>query len=266
MSKFDVQAAQWWDPKGVAAPLHRMNPTRVSHIRSVIQRTTLLNSDVLDKRTSLESPLKPLTCVDVVDVGCGGGLVTEPLARLGANVLGIDMSTVAIDVARVHKQTDPLLVLDGLLEYEKAAVEDLVSRGSTFDAVLALEIIEHVEQPDQFLIDCASLVNPGGVLIMSTLNRTTASWLLGIVAAEQILRWLPRGTHDWNKFVSPDDVRNVLLERTELIPHELVGVNYNPLTRRFSITDDTSVNYILSATRPLKTKESEEPGDETSNS
>lgn len=178
-------------------------------------------------------------------------MVTEPLARLGAKVLGIDVSKESLDVARFHSSKDPYLMASNRLEYKEAAVEDLVTDTVSFDVVLALEIIEHVSNPTAFVCSCASLVREGGVLILSTLNRTVASYALGIVAAERILQWLPRGTHDWTKFPRPEEVAQIIQTETKLIPTEVIGIGYKPLSGTFAIVRDTSVNYILTATRPF---------------
>lgn len=178
-------------------------------------------------------------------------MVTEPIARLGAKVLGIDMSKESLDVAKFHASKDPYLVTSNRLEYKEAAVEDLVMDTTTFDVVLALEIVEHVANPTAFVCACASLVREGGVLVISTLNRTVASYALGIVAAERILRWLPRGTHDWTKFPRPEEVAHIIQTETELTPAEVVGIGYRPLSGTFTIVEDTRVNYILTATRPF---------------
>ncbi len=178
--------------------------------------------------------------------------MTEPMARLGANVLGVDMSAEAIAVARRHLQHDSILARAANLRYEQAAVEDLVSRGDKFNVVLALEIVEHVAEPAQFIRDCCSLVADGGLLVLSTLNRTALSYALGIVVAERVLQWLPRGTHSWSKFPRPEEVSEVIADGTGLVPEEVVGLSFNPLWGTFQIVDDTSVNYFLSATRLRK--------------
>jgi 2-polyprenyl-6-hydroxyphenyl methylase / 3-demethylubiquinone-9 3-methyltransferase len=193
----------------------------------------------------------PLAGVSAVDVGCGGGLATEPLARLGAEVLGIDMSAQSVAIAKEHALCDPMLVDSPNLQYRVSAVEDLVVKGHSYDAVLALEIVEHVINPAKFLKDCASLVKPGGLLIMSTLNRTAASYALGIVAAERILQWLPQGTHDWNRFLTPEEVAAVLETETDLVCGDVVGVSFNPVINSFAISSNTSINYIITAHRSL---------------
>lgn len=172
------------------------------------------------------------------------------MARLGANVLGIDMSPDAIAVAEKHYQLDEILARQGNLRYEQAAVEDLATRGDRFNVVLALEIIEHVTEPAQFIRDCCALVQNGGLLVMSTLNRTLLSYALGIVAAERVLQWLPPGTHDWSKFPRPEEVADVIADGTGLVPGSAVGVAYRPVSGSFRIVQDTSVNYIICATRP----------------
>ena len=174
--------------------------------------------------------------------------MTEPMARLGANVLGVDMSSVAIEVAQKHALGDPAL---SSLQYEQAPVEQLIERDMKYDAVLALEIVEHVAQPDEFIRNCAALVAEGGVLFVSTLNRTTLSYLFGILAAEHVLGWLPRGTHDWNKFLTPEEVNDVISKHTKLTPQEVMGIAYEPITSRFRTVRDTSVNYILCARRQI---------------
>eukprot|EP00177_Eucheuma_denticulatum_P003016 GFKZ01005423.1.p1 GENE.GFKZ01005423.1~~GFKZ01005423.1.p1 ORF type:complete len:297 (-),score=33.32 GFKZ01005423.1:3576-4466(-) len=247
IAKFAATASNWWHPDGSAAPLHRMNPTRLAYIRSVIEKYAVSHRPI----PAQVHATKPLAGIDVVDVGCGGGLVTEPVTRLGANVLGIDMSKESLKVAKYHASMDPDLSSSHRLQYKEAAVEDLAENGDSFDAVLALEVIEHVKQPTVFLRSCASLVRPGGILVVSTLNRTVASYALGIVAAERILRWLPNGTHDWTKFPRPEEVSHVIQSETALTPSELVGIRFNLLSRTFSVVEDTSVNYILTATRPL---------------
>lgn len=245
IAKFNLQAQSWWDPNGPAAPLHRLNPVRVAFVRAAIE------SRMAQLGTARSKNASPLHGVSVVDVGCGAGLVTEPLARLGANVLGADMSVDGINAARSHAATDPILVKRRSLRYEVCTAEDLSRTGNSFDTVLALEIIEHVANPAGFLKECATLVKPGGLLILSTLNRTAASYALGIVAAERVLRWLPKGTHDWRRFPTPSEIASVLESDTDLLCDEVVGLSFNPFSNRFSITGDTSVNYMLTAIKPL---------------
>lgn len=176
-----------------------------------------------------------------------GGLVTEPLARLGAKTLGIDMNESSIAVAKRHMSLDPELTESSLLSYKHAAAEDIVSSGAQFDAVLALEIIEHVSSPTSFLLQCARLVKPGGIFILSTINRTIASYALAIIAAERILRWLPTGTHEWSRFQRPDELSALLSTHTALRTIDVSGTVYNPLLATFSLSSDTSVNYMMTA-------------------
>lgn len=169
----------------------------------------------------------------------------------------------SLEVARYHAAKDPYFTTSGLLQYKHAAVEDLVASKSSFDVVLALEIIEHVAEPTTFLKDCAALVREGGLLVLSTLNRTVASYALGIIAAERILGWLPPGTHDWRKFPRPEEVAEIINTETKLVPSQVVGVSYKPLSGTFCVVEDTSVNYILTATRQ---KESCDTGKEPNES
>lgn len=166
------------------------------------------------------------------------------------------MSTESIMVAKQHATMDPFLTSSGLLQYKEGSVEDLVLEQSKFDVVLALEIIEHVNEPVAFVSDCASLVREGGVLVLSTLNRTLKSYALGIVAAERILGWLAPGTHDWNKFPRPEEVAQIIKNKTALVPEEVVGIEYNPLSGRFAVGDDINMNYILTARRPTSSTKS----------
>lgn len=251
VGKFDAQAAQWWDPTGVARGLHRMNATRISYIRGQIERQIVSGereAEILERKDASKGRSGALAGVNILDVGCGGGLVTEPLSRLDGNVLGIDMSSVAIDVAREHASRDVLIDPS----YERLSVEDVVTRGDKFDVVLALEIVEHVDEPMKFVADCCELVSPGGIFILSTLNRTTLSYMLGIVAAERVLGWVPPGTHDWNKFVTPEEVSSAILSESDLVPGNVSGLRFNALSGGFDLCDDAQVNYIMCARRPLQ--------------
>jgi len=208
VEKFSRLAKRWWDQHGPFGPLHRMNPVRVGFIRDKLSQHFQASQSI----PSSSLPHLPLKGLNVLDVGCGGGLLSEPLARLGAKVLGIDASLEGIEVARAHAKKDP--IVEKNVSYQQCNSEDLFwenrSSSELFDAVIASEIIEHVEYPKDFLRNCANLVKPGGALFVSTINRTPKSYALAIVGAEYIFRFVPAGTHDWNNFLSPKEISEFL--------------------------------------------------------
>ncbi|XP_078169734.1 coenzyme Q 3 isoform X1 [Carex rostrata] len=230
VAKFAAIAETWWDPEGPFKPLHLMNPTRVSFIRSTLCRHF---------RRDPYSP-RPFEGLKILDVGCGGGILSEPLARLGADVTGIDAVEKNINIARVHAASDPLT---SSIDYTCTTAEDLVRENQKFDAVISLEVIEHVADPLDFCKSLAALSVPGGAMIISTINRTMRAYATTIVAAEYILNWLPKGTHEWSKFVTPDELA-LILQRASVSVQEMAGFVYNPLTGNWSLSDDISVNYI----------------------
>ena len=228
---FARDSAHWWDESGPFAPLHHMNPVRMRYIRGQIET----HFD-LDPKS-----LKPFENIKILDVGCGGGLICEPLARLKARVTGIDADETAIAVAKEHAQQSGLNI-----DYQCTTSDSLAKRND-FDVVLALEIIEHVTDINLFVKSCIDLCKPGGLLIFSTLNRTPKSFALGIVAAEYILRWVPRGTHHWKKFVKPSELSRIL-RCHDAETKDISGLIYNPLNHGFSLSNnDLEVNYFLGA-------------------
>ena len=233
IARFEAMAAEWWDPNGKFRPLHRFNPVRLAWIR-----------DRLLARFGRDgaSP-RPLEGLRILDIGCGGGLVSEPMARLGADVVGVDASHRNVEVARIHAAQGGLAI-----DYRQGTAEDLLAAGERFDAVLSLEVVEHVADPAAFLGACAGLVAPGGALFVATINRTPQAFVLAIVGAEYVLRWLPRGTHSWSKFVRPSEVA-AALRPTGLELREFAGMSYNPLRDAWSAGRDLGVNYIAYATR-----------------
>ncbi len=224
-------AEQWWDSEGVFWPLHRLNRLRSRYLTQQLCRHFLR-----DPADSL-----PLGGLRIVDVGCGGGILSESMAALGAQVLGIDVVEKNIRIAREHNRQQHLSV-----EYENIGVEDLVRRGDRFDVVLNMEVVEHVADLETFVSACNQLVEPDGMAFIATINRTWLSWLFAIVGAEYILRWLPRGTHRWDRFVKPEELES-LLERDGLHVVDRRGVQVNPLTRGFSLSGRLAVNYMLAA-------------------
>lgn len=235
VGRFSQIAHEWWDEGGKFRPLHKLNPVRLRYVREQV-----CGHLGLDK-----SGLRPFRGLQVLDVGCGGGLVAEPLARLGARVTGLDASAETIKVARLHAQQSGVDV-----DYICGAAEDLAGQKKKYDVVTALEIVEHVADVPEFVSACATLVKPGGLLIMSTLNRTGKSFALGIVAAEYILRWVPRGTHSWKKFLRPSELsRQVQLQGLETV--DISGLVFDPLRDEFSLSSrDLDVNYLLTARKP----------------
>ncbi len=230
INHFSKDSADWWNPDGPFKPLHRLNPARIGFLRE-----TIVSHFGLDN-----TPIKALKNISILDIGCGGGLVSEPLARIGANVTGLDADAVGIETAQTHAKAENLDI-----KYICGAAEDLSNR--SFDVVLALEIIEHTSSPDDFVQLCSNLVRKGGIVIFSTLNRTAKSYALGIVAAEYILRWVPAGTHQWNKFVKPSELAD-LAENSGLCLKDVRGLMFNPLKNEFSIhPHDVDVNYFLVA-------------------
>lgn len=234
VARFGAIAAEWWDPNGKFRPLHKLGPARLGYLRDRLVSHFLLT----------DRGLRPLVGRTILDIGCGGGLICEPMARLGAAVTGIDPAEANIGAAQRHAEGQGLDI-----NYRAARVEDLVAEGQIFDAVLCLEVVEHVPDVPAFLRQCASLVRPGGVLIASTINRTLKAYLLAIVGAEYVLRWLPVGTHQWDRFVMPEELGRYL-RSAGLTQPSFKGLVYNPLRDAWSLDDDTDVNYFACAAKP----------------
>src|SRR5579883_3677900 len=233
IARFAALAEAWWDPRGKFRPLHKLNPLRLQFLRERFLAH-------FGRDAALLSPFSGLR---LLDIGCGGGLVAEPMARLGFAVTGIDAGAAAIAAARRHAEASGLAI-----DYRFAAAESLAAEGVVFDVVLALEVIEHVADPDAFLAAAGALLRPGGAFIGATINRTARAFVLAILGAEYILGWLPRGTHDWRKFLRPSEF--VLgLRRHRLHAVRLAGIAYNPLSGEWSISPDLGVNYIVMATK-----------------
>ena len=231
---FTAIADEWWDPKGKFAPLHKFNPTRLSFIKGQLCQH-FGRDETLDK---------PLEGLKILDIGCGGGLISEPLCRLGAQMTSIDAGDKNIKTAMVHAEAGGLEI-----DYRCVYPEDLAKEGLSFDAVLNLEVIEHVADVDEFLKASCSLVRPGGVMIGATLNRTLKSLAMAKIGAEYILGWLPRGTHDYSKFVKPSEFSEGLRHNGMTI-RQMNGMTFNPFRDSWSLSDDLSVNYLLFATKP----------------
>ena len=234
IDRFSQQAEDWWKPDGAFRPLHRLNPVRLEYIRDAA-------CNHFNRNGQSRSSFKGLK---ILDVGCGGGLLAEPMARLGGTVTGLDASDTTIAAAKRHAKISDLDI-----DYQVSSVEELTEKKSRFDLITALEVIEHVADVDSFLAALAKLLKPHGLLIMSTLNRTPKSFLLGIVAAEYILKWIPRGTHEWKKFIRPSELM-LKLEENGLHTENLTGLVFNPLGDEFELSArDLDVNYMLSAHR-----------------
>jgi 2-polyprenyl-6-hydroxyphenyl methylase/3-demethylubiquinone-9 3-methyltransferase len=233
VERFARMAARWWDPRGPMAPLHKLNPVRLAYIRD--------EAAAHFKRDATK--LGCLKGLRILDIGCGAGLLTEPLARLGAEMTGIDPAEENIAAARAHAVDSGVTV-----DYRDTTAEDLAANGEQFDAVLAMEVVEHVNDVPSFVATCASMVKPGGLFFSATLNRTLKSFALAIVGAEYVLRWLPRGTHQWNKFVTPEELESAIEDAGLDVVGER-GVIYNPLADRWQLSSDMDVNYMLVAAR-----------------
>lgn len=234
VDQFARQADDWWDTKGPFRPLHQIGPIRLEFIRDAAKQHFAIS----------KQGLKPLAGLNVLDIGCGGGLISEPLARLGADVTGIDPAPENIETAADHAAKQGLNIA-----YKAVTAEQVADTGAAFDLVTCLEVIEHVPDPKQFVSTIGSLVRPGGMLIMSTINRTPKAFALAIVGAEYVLRWVPAGTHQWDKFVRPDELHRYFTA-AGLGETELRGVVYHPLKDRWSLSSDTDVNYMIAATKP----------------
>ncbi|MGR3837099.1 MAG: bifunctional 2-polyprenyl-6-hydroxyphenol methylase/3-demethylubiquinol 3-O-methyltransferase UbiG [Cognatishimia sp.] len=235
VAKFEAMAAEWWDPKGKFKPLHMLNPCRLDYITRQIAAE--FNRDL--------SQDKPFDGLRILDIGCGGGLLSEPMARLGATVVGADAAERNIPVARVHAEQSGLII-----DYRHTTAEAIAEAGEQFDAVLNMEVVEHVADPQEFLTVCQTLVKPGGIMICSTLNRNAKSFAAAIIGAEYVMRWLPKGTHEWNKFITPDELF-AMLEKGGLSPVDRKGFVFNPITWNWSISDrDLSVNYVTTSQKP----------------
>lgn len=235
VAKFEAMAAEWWDPNGKFKPLHMLNPCRLDYITAQIAAE-------FDRDLSDPAPFKGLR---LLDIGCGGGLLSEPMARLGADVVGADAAERNIPVARVHAEQSGLSI-----DYRHTSAEALAAAGEQFDVVLNMEVVEHVPDPLHYLTACRQLLRPGGLHVCSTINRNPKSFAMAIVGAEYVMRWLPKGTHEWSKFITPDELYN-LLEKAGLTPVDRKGFVFNPVAWSWSLSDrDLSVNYVTTSLKP----------------
>jgi 2-polyprenyl-6-hydroxyphenyl methylase/3-demethylubiquinone-9 3-methyltransferase len=231
VARFDRMAKEWWDPQGPMRALHKLNPVRVQYIRDTACRR--LGRD--------ERQPHPLAGLTILDVGCGGGILSEPLARLGATVTGLDPARSNVAAARLHAERAGLTI-----DYRDEPIEAVAERAETFDVVLAMEVVEHVADVPAFIQACCAAVEPGGLFMVATINRTMRAFALAIVGAEYILGWLPRGTHEWEKFVTPEELRAAIVAGG-LTVTATRGVVYNPLGGDWLLARDTGVNYMMAA-------------------
>ncbi len=235
VAKFEAMAAEWWDLNGKFKPLHMLNPCRLDYITSQI-------AGEFDRDLGEAQPFKGLR---ILDIGCGGGLLSEPMARLGAEVVGADAAAGNIPVAQVHAEQSGLEI-----DYRHTTAEALAEAGEQFDIVLNMEVVEHVVSPIDYLTACRALLKPGGLHICSTLNRNPKSFMMAIVGAEHVMRWLPKGTHEWSKFITPDELFD-LLTRAGLEPVDRKGFVFNPIAWTWRLSDrDLSVNYVTASLKP----------------
>jgi 2-polyprenyl-6-hydroxyphenyl methylase/3-demethylubiquinone-9 3-methyltransferase len=235
IAKFEAMAAEWWDLNGKFKPLHMLNPCRLDYITSQI-------AGEFDRDLKAELPFKGLR---ILDIGCGGGLLAEPMARLGADVVGADAAEGNIPVAKVHAEQSGLTI-----DYRHTTAEAMAAAGEQFDAVLNMEVVEHVASPPDYLRACHDLLKPGGLHICSTINRNPKSFMMAIVGAEHIMRWLPKGTHEWSKFITPDELFD-LIRAAGMDPVDRKGFVFNPVAWSWSLSArDLSVNYVTASLRP----------------
>ncbi len=234
IQKFEAMAAEWWDVEGKFKPLHMLNPCRLDYITQQIAAE-------FDRDLDAPAPFEGLR---ILDIGCGGGLLSEPMARLGANVVGADAAERNIPVAQLHAEQSGLEI-----DYRFTTAEALAEAGEQFDAVLNMEVVEHVADPLSYLTACQQLLKPNGLMICSTINRNPKSYLMAIIGAEHVMRWLPKGTHEWSKFITPDELFD-LISKAGLSPVDRKGFVFNPLAWSWSLSDrDLSVNYVTASVK-----------------
>jgi 2-polyprenyl-6-hydroxyphenyl methylase/3-demethylubiquinone-9 3-methyltransferase len=236
VARFSAVAAEWWDSRGKFAPLHRLNPARLAFIRD----------QALMRFGREGAARRPFAGLRLLDIGCGGGLLCEPMTRLGFAVTGIDASAETVGVASAHARELGLAI-----DYRATTAENLAAAGETFDVVLNMEVIEHVADPRAFLRDCAALLAPGGIMILATLNRTAASLALAKIGAEYILRWVPAGTHDWNQFLKPEEIRAFAADLDVAVDGPF-GLAFDPIAGTWSRSTDARINYMMTLAKPAR--------------